>query len=69
MKFEVIDQHSKVLMHTEHPEAVYSENELKEMAGAGYRFRLDGKIVSAGYIMNVLSYKPSTSGTKNKKLF
>ena len=69
MKFEVIDQHSKVLMHTEQPEAVYSEDELKEIAGAGYRFRLDGKIVSAGYIMNALLHKPSTSSAKNKKLF
>lgn len=73
MKFEVTDQHNTVAMHTESPEAVYEEQELKELAKAGYRFRLDGKSATIQRVLNAFSAPAPTSGTRskehNKKLF
>ena len=73
MKFEVIDQQNWVVMHTESPEAVYDEQELKELAGAGYRFRLDGKAATIPRILKALAAPAPTSDTgskeHNKKLF
>lgn len=73
MKFEVTDQHNTVVMHTESPEAVYEGQELKELAEAGYRFRLDGRSATIPKILNALAAPAPTSGTRskehNKKLF
>ena len=73
MKFEVIDQQNWVVMQTESPEAVYDEQELKELAGAGYRFRLDGKAATIQRILNALTAPAPTSDIRskehNKKLF
>ena len=73
MKFEVIDQQNLVVMQTESPEAVYDDQELKELAGAGYRFRLDGKSATIQRVLNAFSAPAPTSGTRskehNKKLF
>lgn len=73
MKFEVIDQQNWVVMQTESPEAVYDEQGLKELAEAGYRFRLDGRSATIQKILNALAAPAPISGTRskehNKKLF
>lgn len=73
MKFEVINQQNLVVMQTESPGAVYDEHELKELAEAGYRFRLDGKTATSQRILDALAAPAPTSGARskehNKKLF
>lgn len=49
MKFEVINSNGRCMQTTNHPECV-PYNFLESMANYGYRFRVDGKIVSKGRV-------------------
>lgn len=53
MKFEVTDQSGRVIMHSESAEVLYTAEELQEISGAGYRFRIDGKAVSLNKLLSV----------------
>lgn len=52
MKFEVTDQSGRVVMHSESAEVLYTAEELQEISGAGYRFRVDGKAVSLNKLLS-----------------
>lgn len=43
IKFEVFDMFGKIVMTTDSPEAVPAADVLQAMAGAGYKFKMDGK--------------------------
>lgn len=46
MKFEVINDKNKVVMHTEHLSCIPDKDTLNSMSKAGYKFKLDGKMLS-----------------------
>ena len=46
MKFEVINDKNKVVMHTLSPSCIPSKDILTSMLNAGYKFKLDGKMLS-----------------------
>lgn len=43
IKFEVFDPFGKIVMTTDSPAAVPAADVLQAMAGAGYKFKMDGK--------------------------
>lgn len=47
MKFEVINKLGHAVMSTEYESCVYDDEDLADMAAAGYRFRVDGKVLTA----------------------
>ena len=53
MKFEVINDKSKPVMTCTQESCVPPADMLKSMSAAGYKFRLDGKVVSVKKIMEV----------------
>ena len=46
MKFEVINDKNKVVMHTEHISCIPPRNILNSMSKSGYKFKLNGKSVT-----------------------
>ena len=46
MKFEIINDKNKVVMHTSSPSCIPDKDTLMSMLSAGYKFKLDGKILS-----------------------
>lgn len=46
MKFEVINDKNKVVMHTESMSCIPDKETLKSMLSAGYKIKLDGKALS-----------------------
>lgn len=47
MKFEIINDKSKTVMQTEYISCIPDKDELNSMQIAGYKFKIDGKIISA----------------------
>ena len=47
MKFEVINDKNKTVMSTTSLSCIPNKNELNSMSKAGYKFRLNGKIMSS----------------------
>ena len=54
MKFEIINDKSKVVMNTTFASCIPDKNTLNEMAKAGYKFKLDGKVATAKKICEKL---------------
>ena len=46
MKFEVINDKNKVVMHTEYTSCLPNKETLSLMAKAGYKFKLDNKAIT-----------------------
>ena len=46
MKFEVINKENNVVMNTENMSCIPSQEEITVMTKEGYKFRLNGKILS-----------------------
>ena len=46
MKFEVVNDKSRVVMHTEYISCIPPKDILNSMSDSGYKFKLDGKIIS-----------------------
>ena len=67
MKFEVIGADGKVKMFTEHKRCIYSPTILKQMAAAGYTFRLDGKLWKPRQPITTGTQKPTPSKAESKK--
>ena len=53
MKFEVINDKSKPVMTCTQESCIPLADILKSMSAAGYKFRLNGKVVSAKKIMEL----------------
>lgn len=68
MKFEVTDQSGRVIMHSESAEVLYTAEELQEISGAGYRFRVNGKAVSLNKLLSV-DAKSKPAPIKSMRLF
>lgn len=54
MKYEVINLAGNVVMWTEHPECVPDTDELKRLSDIGYKHKVNGKIVSAAKVHEML---------------
>ena len=46
MKFEVINDKNKPVMSTTSLSCIYDKDTLKSISKAGYKFRVDGKIIT-----------------------
>ena len=46
MKFEVINDKNKTVMQTSHMSCIPDKNTLNLMQKAGYKFKLDGKMIT-----------------------
>lgn len=46
MKFEVIDNKGNTIFNTTEKTCLPSKSEIESQAGAGYKFKIDGKIIS-----------------------
>ena len=46
MKFEVVNDKNKVVMNTTSADCVPSKDTLTLMSKAGYKFKLDGKVIT-----------------------
>ena len=46
MKFEVVNDKNKTVMSTTSPSCIYDRDTLVSMSNAGYKFKLDGKMMS-----------------------
>ena len=46
MKFEVINDRNKTVMHTSSPSCIPDKDILTSMSKAGYKFKLDGKAIT-----------------------
>ncbi len=57
MKFEVINQDKKVVMYCSSIECIPDEDEILSMTKAGYKFKIDGKIVSKKQIIELKNNK------------
>lgn len=71
--FQVINQAGKVVMYTDHQECLPDEVQLTELASAGYKFRLNGKVVSStkmkDYLQSIKKPKKQPTASGTKKLF
>ena len=54
MKFEVINDKNKTMMSTTSPECIYDKSTLTSMSKAGYKFKIDGKIVMIKKISKII---------------
>ena len=68
MRFEVTDQSGRVVMHSESADVLYTAEELQEISGAGYRFRIDGKAVSLNKLLSA-DIEPKPAPKENRRLF
>lgn len=46
MKFEVVNDKNRTMMSTVYWSCVYNEDTLRSISKSGYKFKLDGKIIS-----------------------
>lgn len=70
MKFEVVNKDGQVVMWTEDAECVPTPDELDSMTSAGYRYKVDGKVVAKSNVMKAVGGdKPAASSiSKEVKL-
>lgn len=62
MRYEVIDTSGQVVFWTEHIECVPSSDQLDAMTSAGYRHKVDGKIVAKSKVIEAVGAdKPAAS--------
>lgn len=62
MKFEVVNRDGQVVMWTDSVDCIPAPNELDVMTSAGYRYKIDGKIVSKSKITETVGVsKPTVS--------
>ena len=54
MKFEVINSNGHVVMNTDMIECVPALDELNAMSNAGYRYKVDGKIVAKSKVIEAI---------------
>lgn len=55
MKFEVIDAKGKIMFQTSNKKYMYSQSEINSMDKAGYRFKVNGKIVSKNKVIETVN--------------
>ena len=67
MIFEIINQNGNPVMTTNYEECIYDSDTLTEMQRAGYKFKLNGKIVPKKEILN-LNNKQETPPLKDNKI-
>ena len=54
MEFNVINDNGVCVMSTTHESCIPNEDQLKEMAKYGYKFKIDGKAISVKKIKEFL---------------
>ena len=57
MKFEVVNDKNKVVMNTTSPGCIPSKDALSLMSKAGYKFKLNGKVVTIRKLYETLKEK------------
>lgn len=57
MKFEIINDKNKTVYYTYNTECVPCKEHLASMTNAGYKFKIDGKIVSKKKIEELINRK------------
>lgn len=68
MKFEVVNKDGQVVMWTEDAECVPTPDELDSMTSAGYRYKVDGKVVAKSNVMKAVGGdKPAASSISTSK--
>ena len=67
MKFEVINQFGITAMWCDEFSCIPSPEELKSISSAGYRFKLDGKIISCSALVERLGAGESKKSEKSDK--
>lgn len=71
MKFEVINQFGTTVMWCNEYSCIPNPAELKSMSDAGYRFKVDNKIIICSKLIDMLEAaepKKPTTGTATKKM-
>lgn len=66
MKFEVINSNGQVVMQTESIECVPTPDELDAISSAGYRYKVDGKIVAKSKVLEAVGGSKSTASSVSK---
>ena len=61
MKFDVINKDGQVVMTTDSIECVPTPDELDAMSSAGYRYKVDGKIVAKSKVLEAVGNKSTAS--------
>lgn len=61
MKFQIVNPEGECVMVTEHAECLYDKETISDMNSAGYKFRIEGKLVPVAKFKEYLSGKPITS--------
>lgn len=57
MKFEVINDKNKVMFHCDDVSCIPDPADIKTMSAGGYKFRIDGKIISARKVIEYTKQK------------
>lgn len=65
MKFEVINSDGQVVMQTTSNECVPTLDELESMSSAGYRYKVDGKIIGKTRVMEAVGRSKLTASSIN----
>lgn len=55
MKFEVINDKQKTVMQTTNIACVPNETEIKLMTKAGYKFRMNGKLIKKSDLQKIIN--------------
>lgn len=58
MKFQIVNPIGEYVMVTEHAECLYDKETISEMNSAGYKFRIEGKLVPVSKFKEYLSGRP-----------
>ena len=57
MKFEVINDKNKIMFRCDDVSCIPDPADIKMMSVGGYKFRIDGKIISARKVIEVIKNK------------
>lgn len=57
MKFEVVNDKNKVVMNTTNPDCIPKKDTLNLISKAGYKFKLNGKVVTIRKLYETLKEK------------
>lgn len=57
MKFEVINDKNKVMFRCDNVSCIPDPADIKMMSAGGYKFRIDGKIISARKVIEYTKQK------------
>ena len=55
MKFEIFDERGNIVMHTKSKNCIPPKNHLESMKNNGYKFKLDGKLITKKELNNLIN--------------